>query len=169
MALLHYVQLHKEEGTHQFRMEWNHHIESVRTEAGERRTSWYRWQLHKMSSIGRIVCVVNKGNNSYGVTHNVWNKINGDYRRERWRNGECAEMIQIIFAVFWNLLLGEGDKVVLLMYTHVHHWLCAIQTVSNFSNFLESLRCRIIVWIWIFHCRADKYLKWFHHSDTVGS
>lgn len=98
-----------------------------------------------MRSIGRIVCVVNKGNNGYGVIHNVWNIINGDYRRETWRNGECAEMIQIIFAVFWNLFWGERDKVVLLMYTHVHHWLCAVQTVSNFSNFLESLRCRIIV------------------------
>lgn len=63
--------------------------------------------------------------------------------------------------------LGGGDKVVLLMYTHGHHFLCAVQIVSNFSHLLESLRCRIIVWIWIFHCRADKYLKWFHHSDTV--
>lgn len=64
----------------------------------------------QMRSTGRIVCVVNKGNNSYGVIHNVWKITNSDYRRERWQNGGCSEIIQIIFAVFWKLFWGEGTK-----------------------------------------------------------
>ena len=97
-----------------------------------------------MRSIGQIVCVVNKRNSTYGVIHNVWKITIGDCRRERWRNGECAEIIQIIFAVFWSLF-GGGDKAVLLIYIHVHLLIGAVQIFSNFIHFLESLTCRIIV------------------------
>lgn len=115
--LLLYVQLHKQEGNHHFRVESNHHIESVHAEAGERRIEWYRLQLHKMRSIGQIVCVVNKRNSTYGVIHNVWKITIGDCRRERWRNGECVEIIQIIFAVFWNLFGGRRQSCSLNVHT----------------------------------------------------
>ena len=90
------------------------------------------------------MCVVNKRNSTYGVIHNVWKITIGDWRRERWRNGECADNSDNIRSIL-GPFSGGGDKAVLLMYIHVHLLLGAVQIFSNFSHFLELLTCRIIV------------------------
>lgn len=152
--LLLYVQLHKQEGNRHFRMEWNHHIESVRREAEERRLEWIRLHLHKMRPIGQIVCVVNKRNNSYGVILNIWKIAIGDCRRERWRNGEFTDIIQIIFTVFWNLFWGRGQSCSLNVHTCasfvIHHPdFLELQSLSWVTQMQDhSLNLNFLLWSW---------------------